>query len=750
MISGTRRSVSSSRQHRQLDRQPRTHVQRTSGCAATPAARTASRSAATARRTTPSSAPTQGNTIAVAVTGNNTGGNATADAASVDRRHPGPRARRRSTQTLPAISGTTTVGQQLTALPAAGPATRHPRSCTSGCAATPAARTARRSDPDRRRPTPSSAPTGQHDRRRRHRHQHERQRHRHLTTDRGHPGRERGSRQHRLAVDHRHNDGRSAAHRRCRQLDRQPGTRRSRYQWLRCDAGGANCTPIGSPTASTTYTLVGADQGNTIAVAVTGTNTSGNATATSQPTAVIQAASAAPANTGLPSITGTTTVGQQLTAAAGSWTGNPAPTFVYQWLRCDAGGANCNPIGTATASTTYTLVGADQGNTIAVAVTGTNTSGNATATSQPTAVIQAATAAPVNTGLPTITGTTTVGQQLDRRCRQLDRQPGTHVHVSVAALRRRRRELQPDRIGDRLDDLHPRRRRPGQHHRGRSHRHQQLRQRHRHLERDRRRAGGNAATIEHLTADDQRHDDDRPALTASPGSWTGNPAPDVHVSVAALRHRRRQLQPDHRRRLVDLHPRRRPTSRQHDHGRSHRHQHAPAPPPPPRNRPRSSRASRSPRRHRSWTTSTARTVAAGVELVADPARRGFAAMKITGNAAQDAVTTAAFAWNYWNPATFGPELRGVRNGPDLRRRSDVIRIGARVTGRHHCLLGLLRVRQRHRRLDDHPHRQRRRPRHARHRADPATRLRRQDRDPDHRLGRHRSPLHHEWQAGSRC
>ena len=79
-------------------------------------------------------------------------------------------------------------------------------------------------------------------------------------------------------------------------------------------------------------------------------------------------------NTALPAITGTATVGQQLSASTGTWTGSPAPTFAFQWLRCDSAGANCAPIGGATAQT-YTLVTADGGQTVAVRVTATNAEG---------------------------------------------------------------------------------------------------------------------------------------------------------------------------------------------------------------------------------------------------------------------------------------------------------------------------------------------------------------------------------------
>ena len=91
---------------------------------------------------------------------------------------------------------------------------------------------------------------------------------------------------------------------------------------------------------------------------------------------------AAPANTAVPVITGTTALGDTLTATAGTWTGTPAPTFAYQWTR------NGTNIAGATA-TTYVITAADQGTNIAVKVTGTNSAGNATATSADTAVPEA-------------------------------------------------------------------------------------------------------------------------------------------------------------------------------------------------------------------------------------------------------------------------------------------------------------------------------------------------------------------------
>lgn len=81
-----------------------------------------------------------------------------------------------------------------------------------------------------------------------------------------------------------------------------------------------------------------------------------------------------PENTALPEITGDVELGSVLTASPGTWTGNPSPTFTYQWRR---GATN---IASAT-GTTYTLVADDVGQNITCAVTATNMAGSAVAIS---------------------------------------------------------------------------------------------------------------------------------------------------------------------------------------------------------------------------------------------------------------------------------------------------------------------------------------------------------------------------------
>ncbi len=96
-----------------------------------------------------------------------------------------------------------------------------------------------------------------------------------------------------------------------------------------------------------------------------------------------------PVNTQPPTISGTPQSGQTLTANPGSWSGTQPIAYAYQWQRCDSSGTGCNPISGAVSST-YTATDSDVGSTLRVAVTASNVAGQATATSSPTAVVQAA------------------------------------------------------------------------------------------------------------------------------------------------------------------------------------------------------------------------------------------------------------------------------------------------------------------------------------------------------------------------
>ncbi len=177
------------------------------------------------------------------------------------------------------------------------------------------------------------------------------------------------------------------------------------YQWLQCNAAGAGCKELAGATSSTLGLLTGMI-GGTVRLAVTATNAAGSTTATSEPTGLIKAL--LPSNSGLPSIAGLLEDGQTLTGAKGSWSGSE-PSFSYQWLLCNGGGAECKEISDAT-STTLGLLTSEIGKTVRLAVTASNSAGASTATSEPSSAILAI--LPKALSLPSIAGLAEDGQTL--------------------------------------------------------------------------------------------------------------------------------------------------------------------------------------------------------------------------------------------------------------------------------------------------------------------------------------------------
>ncbi|HEY4450506.1 MAG TPA: S8 family serine peptidase [Solirubrobacteraceae bacterium] len=173
------------------------------------------------------------------------------------------------------------------------------------------------------------------------------------------------------------------------------------YQWLQCDSLGNGCLPISGAT-SQTYVPVPGDVGHALRVQETASN-EGGASAPASSAATAKVVPPPPANSSPPTIAGSAQPGQTLTAGTGSWANEPT-SFAYLWNRCDATGANCASIATATAST-YTVAAADAGSTLRVAVTASNAGGSSSpASSAQTAVVGAATAT---------FGKTTVGASSD-------------------------------------------------------------------------------------------------------------------------------------------------------------------------------------------------------------------------------------------------------------------------------------------------------------------------------------------------
>lgn len=163
------------------------------------------------------------------------------------------------------------------------------------------------------------------------------------------------------------------------------------YQWLRCDAAGANCIPISAATTEK-YTASIDDLGHALVVTVTTQNIAGVASISSPPTVAVAASGTAspsrPASTSQPTVSGTAQAGQVLTSSVGTWTGSPT-AFAYQWRRCDGTGSACGAIAGATASS-YAISPGDIGSTISLVVTATGSGGSQATPTGATSLISAA------------------------------------------------------------------------------------------------------------------------------------------------------------------------------------------------------------------------------------------------------------------------------------------------------------------------------------------------------------------------
>ena len=155
------------------------------------------------------------------------------------------------------------------------------------------------------------------------------------------------------------------------------------YQWVLCGAGagGGNCEAILGATGST-YTLIPGQQGDTIELQETATNSGGTSqTATSLVSGQIGTYFAdqgafAPNNSLPPVVTGVGGVGHTLQGWSGAWWGSPTLNYTYQWQLCSSS-TSCadipNATGTTTGtSTTYTPTTADAGESVRVVVGATN------------------------------------------------------------------------------------------------------------------------------------------------------------------------------------------------------------------------------------------------------------------------------------------------------------------------------------------------------------------------------------------
>ncbi len=118
---------------------------------------------------------------------------------------------------------------------------------------------------------------------------------------------------------------------------------------------------------------------------------------------------AGPTNSSLPTISGSASTGQTLTASSGSWAGAMPISYAYQWQRCNGSGSGCGAIGGAT-NQNYVAAKSDTGRTIRVQVTASNSDGSNQALSAPTATVADPGTAPVSTKQPNPSGKAQEGQ----------------------------------------------------------------------------------------------------------------------------------------------------------------------------------------------------------------------------------------------------------------------------------------------------------------------------------------------------
>nr|WP_175428831.1 DUF4347 domain-containing protein [Azospirillum argentinense] len=182
------------------------------------------------------------------------------------------------------------------------------------------------------------------------------------------------------------------------------------YQWYRADdINGTNAASISGATSSN-YTLTTSDAHKYLRVAVIAND--GNSNTTTAYSAYTAITNSAPVNSAVPNVTGTATVGNALSTTDGTWSDADGDnrTFTYQWYRADdVNGTNAASISGATTSN-YTLTTSDAHKYLRVVVTADDGKGGTqTASSGYTEILNSA---PVNSAVPNVTGTATVGNAL--------------------------------------------------------------------------------------------------------------------------------------------------------------------------------------------------------------------------------------------------------------------------------------------------------------------------------------------------
>jgi len=172
------------------------------------------------------------------------------------------------------------------------------------------------------------------------------------------------------------------------------------YKWQ--ESSDASTWSDISGATSSTYTLVSANSGKFVRSVVTITSSTGAGTAYSAATRKV----GSPYNTVVPAVTGTVRVGSTQTTTNGTWSNTPT-SYTYQWQTSSNGILWTNVADSSTAST-FIPTFAQANLQLRVIISAVNAVDTATVTSN----VVSGFLPPEATVIPTISGTTTVGQTL--------------------------------------------------------------------------------------------------------------------------------------------------------------------------------------------------------------------------------------------------------------------------------------------------------------------------------------------------
>lgn len=172
--------------------------------------------------------------------------------------------------------------------------------------------------------------------------------------------------------------------------------------WQVSDDGATGWTDISAET-NTIYFITANVAGKYLRAKITADNNIGvEQVVYTDPTTVVEYT---PTNTELPTISGITNLGEELTVSSGAWEGYPEPTIAYQWQISADGSTGWTDI-TGETTTAYTTSGTDGGKYLRVAVSGTNTVDTTTVY---TSVAGPIAVAPSNDTAPELSGSAIVG-----------------------------------------------------------------------------------------------------------------------------------------------------------------------------------------------------------------------------------------------------------------------------------------------------------------------------------------------------